>query len=549
MALDVPGAQAPAAGQAVRTWKDNKGVPASFIWDGATDAKGKAPDGRYAARLAVSYLNGDSADSATPGFSIDTVPPSIEVSAAPLLFSPIDGSKIRVVRFAQKSAPGDDWSGVLSGPDGKPVRSWSWKGQASDFVWDGTDEAGNTVPDGKYRYDVASTDAAGNKGSGSVPSVTVDQRQVQAFVTASESGISPNGDGYKDTVSFNLIVKLREGIDSWRFALVDKDGVERSVFAGKGDDVPTKIVWDGRDSNGAVVQGEYVGAFSVDYKKGDRAEAKTGKILVSTDAPRAEVSLTPDIFSPDNDGNDDDLSIGLAVASPTEIAEWKFEVRELAVVEGAKPGSKPAERLFKSWGGTGAPAKSFIWDGRSDKGELVESATDYPFVFTVRDVLGNSAKVVGEIAVDVLVIRDGDRLKIKVPSIVFRPNGADFNGLDADTVGNNAKVIKRIAQILNKFKDYGILIEGHANSEGKIGGYSATSVANEETKELLPLSTGRAELVKKLLAENGVDPKRLSTKGMGSSEPVVDFKDAQNRWKNRRVEFILIKSQAVGPAQ
>ena len=150
---------------------------------------------------------------------------------------------------------------------------------------------------------------------------------------------------------------------------------------------------------------------------------------------------------------------------------------------------------------------------------------------------------------DVLVIREGDRLKIKVPSIVFRPNAADFNGLDAETVGNNARVIKRIAQILNKFRDYGILIEGHANSEGKIGGYSEAKINDEETKELLPLSTGRAELVKKLLSDNGVDPKRLSTTGKGSSEPVVDFKDAQNRWKNRRVEFILIKSQAAGSTQ
>ncbi len=548
VALDVPASAGLAAGSAVRSWKDSKGVPATFTWDGTTDAKAKAPDGRYAARLAVSYLNGDAADAATPGFAVDTVAPSISVGAAPLLFSPTEGSKIRVVRFSQKSAPGDDWAGVLSGPDGKSVRTWAWKGQASDFVWDGTDEAGNTVADGSYRYDVASADAAGNKGSASVPAIVVDQRPVQVFVTASESGISPNGDGYKDTVTFNLIVKLREGIADWRFALVDKGGVERSVFAGKGE-VPNKIVWDGRDSSGTVVQGEYTGVFSVNYQKGDIAEARTGKIFVNLEAPKAQVSLTPDVFSPDNDGNADDLTIGLDVSGASEIAEWRFEVRELAVVEGAKPGSKPADRLFKSWGGTGAPAKSFIWDGRSDKGELVESATDYPFIFTVRDVLGNSSRVEGAISVDVLVIRDGDRLKIKVPSIVFRPNGADFTGLDADTVGNNAKVIKRIAQILNKFRDYGILIEGHANSEGKIGGYSATAVANEETKELLPLSTGRAELVKKLLADNGVDPKRLSTKGMGSAEPVVDFKDAQNRWKNRRVEFILIKSQAAASGQ
>lgn len=550
-ALDATGTTAgtATAGTAVRTWKDNKGVPATFVWNGDTDAKSKAPDGRYAARLAVSYLNGDSADSTTPGFAIDTAAPSLQVSAAPLLFSPTEASKIRVVRFTQKSVPGDDWTGTLSGPDGKAVKTWSWKGQASDFVWDGRDEAGNPVADGKYRYDVVSTDAAGNKGSGSVPSIIVDQRQVQVFVTASESGISPNGDGYKDTVSFNLIVKLREGIDTWRFALVDKSGAEKSVFAGKGNDVPNKIVWDGRDSSGQVVQGDYTGVFSVDYLKGDHAEARTGKILVSTDAPKAQVSLTPDLFSPDNDGYNDELTIGLDVTSASEIADWKFEVHEVAVVEGAQPGTKPADRIFKSWSGTGAPAKSFVWDGRSDNGELVESATDYPFVFTVHDVLGNAARVEGSISVDVLVIREGDRLKIKVPSIVFRPNGADFNGLDSVTVGNNMKVIKRIAQILNKFRDYGILIEGHANSEGKIGGYSAASISSEETKELLPLSTGRAELVKKLLGDNGVDTRRLSTKGMGSSEPVVDFKDAQNRWKNRRVEFILIKNQAAGGAQ
>jgi outer membrane protein OmpA-like peptidoglycan-associated protein/flagellar hook assembly protein FlgD len=539
ISLDASGAE----GAAVRTWKDRRGVPETFIWDGTTDAKTKAPDGRYAARLAVSYLNGDSADSTVPSIMVRTVAPSIQVSASPLLFSPTEGSRLRVVRFTQTSVPGDDWMGVISGPDGKPIRAWSWKGQASDFVWDGTDEAGNTVPDGRYRYDVASIDIAGNKGSGAVPSIVVDQRQVQVFVTASDPGISPNGSGFKDKETFNLIVKLREGIDSWHFAVVDKDGVERSVFGGKGDDVPNKIVWDGHNSSGAVVDGYYTGFFSVDYLKGDHAEARTGKILVDTQPPKAQVSLTPDLFSPDSSGNGNELSIGLDVSSPADIATWSFEVREQAVVEGATPGSKPAERLFKSWNGTGIPPKTLLWDGRSDEGELVESATDYPFVFTVTDVLGNSAQVEGAISIDVLVERDGDRLKIKVPSIVFRANGTDFNGLDAATVDNNMKVIKRIAQILNKFKDYSILIEGHANSEGKIGGYSAAAIAKEETGELIPLSSGRAELVKKLLTDNGVDANRLSTKGMGSSEPVVDFADAQNRWKNRRVEFILIKNQ------
>jgi len=531
-------------GTVVRSWKGSTGVPATFTWDGTTDAKAKAPDGRYAARLSVSYQNRDTASAQSPVFLLDSVAPSVTVSASPLLFSPSETSRSKVAKFLQKSVPGDDWEGRLKGPDGKVVRTWNWKGVAPDFIWEGTDEAGNLVPDGIYRYEVSSVDAAGNKGSGLVPAIEVDKRPVQVFVTASDSGLSPNGDGFKDDVAFKLIVKLREGIDTWRFAVVDRSGAERDVFEGKGNDVPERIVWEGRDASGAVIKGLVRGEFSVAYRKGDLAEARTGDILVSVDPPQAGIRLTPGVFSPDNDGVDDELAIDLDVRGLAEITEWKFEVLEQAVVEGAKPGAAAQTRTFASWGGSGAPAKTITWDGRSSKGELVESASDYPFVFTAKDALGNAVKVEGLVTVDVLVIREGDKLKIKVPSIVFRPNGPDFDGLDEETIQRNKRVVARIAQILNKFRDYRIGIVGHANSAAKIGGLSAAAIAKEESGELLALSLGRAELVKKLLAEDGVDIKRLSTEGAGSSQPVVDFSDAQNRWKNRRVEFILMKSAA-----
>ena len=41
--------------------------------------------------------------------------------------------------------------------------------------------------------------------------------------------------------------------------------------------------------------------------------------------------------------------------------------------------------------------------------------------------MGQTSVVKGYIPVDVLVIRDGDRLKIAVPSIIFRENGASYN--------------------------------------------------------------------------------------------------------------------------
>ncbi|TXT43885.1 MAG: OmpA/MotB domain-containing protein, partial [Spirochaetes bacterium] len=278
------------------------------------------------------------------------------------------------------------------------------------------------------------------------------------------------------------------------------------------------------------------------YTKGDVAKASSAPVLVDIEPPKVSVVLSPEYFSPDGDGEADILTFGITVDRDAGIVDWKLEIFETAIVESSNPQAVSSERLFMQWDGRGAPPARITWNGLSSKRELVESATDYPFRLVVRDSLGNTTTVSGIIAVDVLVIRDGDRLKIKVPSIVFRANHADFLGLSLDIVTRNERVIARIAQILNKFPDYRIRIEGHGNNVGKMLGYPASRIQAEESKELIPLSMGRAELVKSMLVQNGVDVRRLSVEGLGSKEPVVSFLDVENRWKNRRVEFILIKN-------
>ncbi len=257
----------------------------------------------------------------------------------------------------------------------------------------------------------------------------------------------------------------------------------------------------------------------------------------------ASAGASPARFSPDGDGKDDSLTFNLGADSGAGIAEWKLEVFEKAVVESAKAGAAAQQRLFMSWSGKGNPPATIAWNGQSSAKELVQSASDYPFTFTVKDKLGKSASSTGSVAVDVLVVKAGENLMVKVPSIVFRSNYADFNNLGAEVIENNETVIAQIAQILNKYPEYNIKIQGHANSAAKIAGLSQAKIQEEETKELLPLSLGRAKLVMSLLIKDGVDPKRLSAEGLGSSKPVVSFQDAANRWKNRRVEFILIKKK------
>ena len=140
------------------------------------------------------------------------------------------------------------------------------------------------------------------------------------------------------------------------------------------------------------------------------------------------------------------------------------------------------------------------------------------------------------------MIRDGDNLKIQVPSIIFRANQADFAGKDVDPeygltqeqIDNNNRVLRRIAQSLNKFREYRVQVEGHANPTSR-------NPPPAEAQGDLNLSERRARAVVDSLVGFGVSRGRLGSVGRGSSRPIIAFEDHDNWWKNRRVEFILIK--------
>jgi outer membrane protein OmpA-like peptidoglycan-associated protein len=213
----------------------------------------------------------------------------------------------------------------------------------------------------------------------------------------------------------------------------------------------------------------------------------------------------------------------LTVEDASPLAGWSIDIRE----------PEPPYVLFGHFEGPGAPPAEIQWDGRNPKGELVQSASDYLFTFTVKDAPGNSSSLEGVIETDILVIRDGNQLKAQVPSIVFGANVGGFQGLSAEVIANNNWILQRIAMVLNKFGGYKISVEGHANP--------ILRTRREETNELQPLSAARAKTVVEKLVEYGVARDRLSSVGMGGTKPAVPFEDRDGWWKNRRVEFILIR--------
>lgn len=84
--------------------------------------------------------------------------------------------------------------------------------------------------------------------------------------------------------------------------------------------------------------------------------------------------------------------------------------------------------------------------------------------------------------------------------------------------------ISKVGDVIAKYKDDRVRIEGHTDSSG-------AAAYNEE------LSLRRADAVKRVLLSRGVQESQMLVLGLGESRPVAENHDAAGRAKNRRVEL------------
>jgi outer membrane protein OmpA-like peptidoglycan-associated protein len=86
--------------------------------------------------------------------------------------------------------------------------------------------------------------------------------------------------------------------------------------------------------------------------------------------------------------------------------------------------------------------------------------------------------------------------------------------------------LDQLAKVMNEDKALLLKIAGHTDNIG---------VESENLK----LSKARAEAIKTYLSKKGIDEKRISAEGFGSTKPVADNKTNEGRALNRRVELVV----------
>ncbi|SDS73403.1 Outer membrane protein OmpA [Halopseudomonas litoralis] len=120
----------------------------------------------------------------------------------------------------------------------------------------------------------------------------------------------------------------------------------------------------------------------------------------------------------------------------------------------------------------------------------------------------------------VQVVRNGDNLQLIMPgNITFASNSSDVSSSFYPTLNSLVKVFK-------EFDKNGIDIVGHTDSTGSL--------------ELnMRLSQERATSVASYLTGQGVSGARISSRGVGPSQPIATNDTTAGRSQNRRVELNL----------
>ena len=132
----------------------------------------------------------------------------------------------------------------------------------------------------------------------------------------------------------------------------------------------------------------------------------------------------------------------------------------------------------------------------------------------------------GPVGTDVLV-RDYALTPLEVGATVNLENVL-FDRGNATMLPGSYETLDEVVTLLKENPDLEIEVAGHTDNQGR-------------ADLNLALSEERAVAVKQYLVEQGVDAQRITERGYGGTRPLVSNAIEEERSKNRRVEFTILK--------
>ncbi|UCB46367.1 MAG: gliding motility-associated C-terminal domain-containing protein, partial [Spirochaetota bacterium] len=527
----------------IKTFSDRETgtrLPDKIVWDGKSNAGNVVSDALYSTLLTVQYDTGNNPISKPKDIKLDTAAPSMELYVPDLYISPNDDGAKETITIYQKvqGESDDEYQASIVNSSEVVVKKFEWRGTPpSEIVWDGRDQNGDSLPEGLYSYIINGGDSAGNDSQNRISDIILVTSYEEVGIGTNQKGISPNGDGFFETVQFTPSISSIKDLLEWKLSIQNPQGKEIRELKGAGKP-PSRIEWNGKDNKGSVVpDGQYTYAMNLRYKSGNHPVSDYGEIVVDAAPPYSLFVVSPALFSPDGDGEADTLYINVELDDRNDVSDWQISIYRKW--DGKVDRTVP----FKQYSGRGKYRDKIMWNGYSDPIQmptrftppdeytykkingrwvmLVDSAASYLVELDAYDVYRNRVYVKNGFDTDILVIKTPYGLKIMINSIQFEFDKADLRP-------ESFPILERLIEILEKFPNYKVNIIGHTD-------WTGTEEYNQR------LSERRAYSVYTYLVEHDVDRDRLTTEGKGELQPIDDNNTEIGRSRNRRVEFYLTK--------
>jgi len=273
---------------------------------------------------------------------------------------------------------------------------------------------------------------------------------------------SPNFDGIQDSIEVAIDIKDERYIRSWYLEIYDENGVVvrrieskedraetlnfvsvvKRYFSPKtGIPIPSKVIWDCRDTMGNVVaDGTYSFKFFAmdDNKNINLNGSDQGSVVINTKKPEMKSVITNTIFSPGSGGTKDTLIIDLDIIrgeainviqneeinfnpdnSQYEIIEPETINQEVKAQKWTVEIKNVAGVTVKTFSFDDKGKKKIEWDGRDDVGNKVADGV-YKIVLHSRDLAGNS--FYDEIS-NIIIDTEPKPITISLDKNIFSPNG------------------------------------------------------------------------------------------------------------------------------
>ena len=290
------------------------------------------------------------------------------------VFSPSGTGDRDVLPFQQYGDYATNWLGRIIDEDGNTVVAWNWDVTLpEEHRWDGTDENGNVVADGIYRYVLRGSDEAGNSVTVRKDGLKVDTEQPGVALDRNRATFSPNDDGIQDTVTFTPDMPEDAELLEWSFTVTGENG---NAFMDESGDsaLPGSFTFAGRSNDGVFPEGEYTPRLSVTFRNGESNTGETRPVMLDVTAPTVTVQTGQDEFSPE--GGEDNQTITF-----DHTIDGADRLKGSIVPAGEKDAI-----LTRSWD-EDIPT-SFSWNGQTGRGDEASTGR-YRYVLTATDRAGN----------------------------------------------------------------------------------------------------------------------------------------------------------------